>query len=80
MWTDIISEQEVIIRILLSLVLALALGTEREFKQQPAGIRTHILISVGSCMLMLLSIIVPHMYHATNLDPARIAAQIVSGV
>ncbi len=80
MWTEIISEREVIIRIALAMLLALVLGIEREFKQQPAGIRTHILISVGSCMLMLLSIIVPHIYHSTNNDPARIAAQIVSGI
>ncbi len=80
MWTEIISQQEVIIRIALAMVLALVLGIEREFKQQPAGIRTHILISVGSCMLMLLSIIVPQIYHSTTNDPARIAAQIVSGI
>lgn len=80
MWTEIISEKEIIIRVALAMVLALALGIEREFKQQPAWIRTHILISVGSCLLMLLSILVPHIYHSTNNDPARIAAQIVSGI
>lgn len=80
MWTEVVSEHDVILRIALAMVLALALGIEREFKQQPAGIRTHILISVGSCLLMLLSIIVPHIYHSTNNDPARIAAQIVSGI
>lgn len=80
MWTDIISHEEILLRLGLALVIAMILGIEREFKQQPAGIRTHILICVGSCLLMILSIIVPEIYEATNKDPARIAAQVVSGV
>lgn len=76
----LISDTEIFIRLGMSLMLALILGIEREYKQQPAGIRTHILICVGSCLLMILSIIVPELYHSTNNDPARIAAQVVSGI
>lgn len=75
-----LSDSEIIIRLMVSLVLALILWIEREYKQQPAWIRTHILICVWSCLLMILSIIVPEIYHSTNKDPARIAAQVVSGI
>jgi putative Mg2+ transporter-C (MgtC) family protein len=76
----LISDTDIFVRLLISLVLALILGIEREYKQQPAGIRTHILICVGSCLLMIVSILLPEMYEAINRDPARIAAQVVSGI
>lgn len=41
---EIISNQEIIIRLFLSVAFAFAIGLEREFKHQPAGLRTHILI------------------------------------
>jgi putative Mg2+ transporter-C (MgtC) family protein len=75
-----ITDQEIIIRLVVSLILALALGIEREWKQQPAGIRTHVLICMGSALFMIISILLPEMYGATVKDPARIAAQVVSGV
>lgn len=75
-----ITDQEIVLRLIVSLILALILGIEREWKQQPAGIRTHILICTGSALLMIISIVLPEMYHATNKDPARIAAQVVSGI
>jgi putative Mg2+ transporter-C (MgtC) family protein len=75
-----ISDSDIFIRLTVSLVLALILGIEREWKQQPAGIRTHVLICVGSALLMIVSIMLPEMYDATAKDPARIAAQVVSGI
>jgi putative Mg2+ transporter-C (MgtC) family protein len=66
---EIISNQEIIIRLFLSVLFAFAIGLEREFKHQPAGLRTHILIGLGSCMLMILSILVPEMYNSNINDP-----------
>jgi putative Mg2+ transporter-C (MgtC) family protein len=69
------------LRLLLSMVYGFALGLEREHRNKPAGVRTITLISVGSCLLMLLSI------HTASLnpegpvsDPGRIAAQVVTGI
>jgi putative Mg2+ transporter-C (MgtC) family protein len=77
---EIISNQEIIIRLFLSVIFAAAIGLEREFKHQPAWLRTHILIWLGSCMLMILSILVPEIYNSNINDPWRIAAQVVSWV
>ncbi len=77
---DIIPNSEILLRLLVTLIIAFLLGLEREFKHQPAGIRTHVLIWVGSCLLMILSILVPEMYNSNINDPGRIAAQVVSGI
>ena len=78
--TEVISNGDIIIRLFVSVGLAFLLWLEREIKHQPAGIRTHILIGLGSCMLMILSILVPEMYNSNINDPGRIAAQVVSWV
>jgi len=77
---DIIPQSEILLRLLVTLVIAFLLGLEREFKHQPAGIRTHVLIWVGACLLMILSILVPEIYNSNINDPGRIAAQVVSGI
>ena len=77
---DVISQYEIVLRLLATLAVSFALWYERELKNQPAGIRTHILIWVGSCLLMILSILVPEIYNSSINDPGRIAAQVVSGV
>lgn len=77
---DVISQNEIALRLLATLVVSFILWYERELKNQPAGIRTHILIWVGSCLLMIISILVPEIYNSNINDPGRIAAQVVSGV
>jgi len=68
------------LRLGMSLVAGGLVGLERESRRQPAGLRTHILISVGSTLLMLLSIYIPQEYFdMKSEDPGRIAAQVVSG-
>jgi putative Mg2+ transporter-C (MgtC) family protein len=69
------------LRLGLSLVAGGLIGVERESRRQPAGLRTHILISVGATLLMLLSIYIPQEFFGMkNGDPGRIAAQVVSGI
>ncbi len=69
------------LRLGLSLVAGGLIGFERESRRQPAGLRTHILICVGSTLLMLLSIYIPQkFFDMRNGDPGRIAAQVVSGI
>jgi putative Mg2+ transporter-C (MgtC) family protein len=70
------SDIELLARLGLALVLGGAVGAERELADQPAGLRTHILLAIGACLFTLVSA-----YGFSNgVDPTRIAAQIVSGV
>lgn len=70
-----------LVRFLISFVLGTLVGVERETHNQPAGLRTHILISIGATMVMLISIYIPQTFpQFQNGDPGRIAAQVVSGI
>ncbi len=70
-----------LIRFLVSFFLGALVGIERETHNQPAGLRTHILISIGSTMAMLISIYIPQTFtEFQNGDPGRIAAQVISGI
>ncbi|MFC4598677.1 MgtC/SapB family protein [Cohnella hongkongensis] len=80
-WT--ISYVDLSLRIVASLVLGGLIGLEREWHNHAAGLRTHILVCVGSTAIMLLSIYgfgeFAHEYNV-RMDPARLAAQVVSGI
>ena len=58
-------------------MIGVALGTEREYRGHPAGIRTMALIAVGSCMFTAMGLL-PEF--GSRVDPTRVAAQIVTGV
>ena len=66
-------------RLCLAGLLGGLVGLEREMHSQPAGLRTHMIVSLGACLIMLVSI---HMSKLSpeKSDPARIAAQVVAGV
>lgn len=72
-----ITNYEIILRILTALVLGGIIGLERQYHDKPAGFATNTLICVGSAVFALLSIL--SAYYLGG-DPARIAAQIVAGV
>ena len=63
-------------RLLLAAGLGAAIGLEREYRQKPAGLRTNILIAVGSALFTILSLEVTK----TIGDPSRVAGQIVTGI
>ncbi len=67
---------EMIFRLLLAALLGGLIGIEREYRSKVAGVRTHLLVAIGSSLLMLLS----QFGFGGEGDPARIAAQIVSGI
>ena len=76
-----IIDWDMAIRLLLSGILGGFIGYERESHHKSAGLRTHILVSIGSCLIMILSIkIYSSVQGLTNADPARLAAQVVSGI
>lgn len=68
-----------IIALILSIILCGLIGLEREIRGRTAGLRTHLLVGVGSCILMIISI---YGFPASkaNRDVARLAAQVVTGV
>ena len=74
-------EVEMAIRLLIAGVLGGVIGYEREAHRKTAGLRTHMLVSIGSCLIMMLSIkIYESVQGLTNADPTRLAAQVVSGI
>ncbi len=70
---------EYVMRLVVALLIGGAIGLEREFKGKPAGMRTNMLICVGSCLLMILSIEIARSA-ARVADPGRIASQVVAGI
>jgi putative Mg2+ transporter-C (MgtC) family protein len=67
-------------RLALAVLLGGIVGVERELSGKPAGLRTNILICLGSALLMDLSITIGMVDGERVGDPARIAAQVVSGI
>ena len=67
----------IIIKLVVSFFQGMILGLERKLSQQAIGMRTVIIITVASCLTMIVSLYVGTAYHA---DAARIAAQVVSGI
>lgn len=79
-------EIEMLIRLMLAVILGAIIGIERESVNKSAGFRTHVLVAVGSCLMMIISISMPFLHFPGQLtrisvgDPGRIAAQVVSGI
>lgn len=68
---------EIFLRLTAALLMGGAIGFERERDSQPAGLRTHMILSLGAALVMILSVSIA-LEHGT--DPTRMAAQVVSGI
>jgi len=68
------------IKVLLIVFLSGVIGWDREKHGRPAGFRTHILVGIGSTIIMIVSIMLFEQYPEADADPGRIAAQVVSGI
>lgn len=70
-----------VMRLIVAAFLGGVIGLERQQRHKSAGLRTHLLVCMGSCLVMIIS---NKLYEAvqglTNADPARLAAQVVSGI
>src|SRR6266568_5261312 len=78
-----ISVQTTLIRLGLALLLGALVGLERERGERTAGLRTHALVALGSCLIMIVSAFGFADILGTHnvvLDPSRIAAQVVRGI
>jgi len=78
----VLSQWELVLRLLLAAGLGSVIGLERERLVWAAGLRTHMLVCVGSCLMIIVSaygfnaVLGSHVV----LDPSRVAAQVVSGI
>src|SRR6266566_5498022 len=78
---DLALQADLVFRMLVAAVLGAAIGLEREIHEHPAGMRTHLLVALGSAIFTELSI-----YGfgtgpgSPSIDPSRVAAQVVSGI
>ena len=77
---------EILLKLVMAAVLGASVGLEREVHGRPAGFRTHLLVSLGSCLFVITSI---HFYITFGnfsgvvpfgVDPGRVAAQVVTGI
>ena len=77
-----ISEMDIAIRLGVAFLLGAIIGVERELDNQPAGLRTNIILVMGSALAMILSVSLAHRYAPVGGmgDPARLAAQVISGI
>ena len=76
-----INEWQIVLRLILSAVLSGVIGFEREFHGRAAGFRTHILLCMGSTLVMLTSMHIFDVYYGKmSCDPARIAAGVITGI
>src|SRR5699024_3357001 len=76
---------EILLKLVISAILGLAIGLERQFKRKPIGLKTSLVISISSCLLTIVSIESSYTFTDSEhimirMDPLRLAAQIVYGV
>ena len=81
---EVAEQLDISLRLLVAAVLGMVIGLEREIHAHPAGMRTHLLVSLGSAAFTVVSIFVfetpPSPNGTIPTDPSRVAAQIVSGI
>ncbi|MFC4025699.1 MgtC/SapB family protein [Oceanobacillus longus] len=74
----------IVLRLFVALLLSGLIGFEREINNHSAGFRTHILVGVGSCLMMILSLFgfisFMETYDNVQFDPARIPSYVISGI
>jgi putative Mg2+ transporter-C (MgtC) family protein len=80
-----LSSAEIVLRIVLAAALGGAIGLERELREREAGLRTHLLVSVGAALFTMVSAYAWTDWRFSNeeglvFDPTRIAAQVVTGI
>jgi putative Mg2+ transporter-C (MgtC) family protein len=81
---EVAEQLDISLRLLVAAVLGMVIGLEREIHAHPAGMRTHLLVSLGAAAFTVVSIFVfetpPSPNGTIPTDPSRVAAQIVSGI
>lgn len=70
------------LRLCCAMLVGIVIGMEREFTHRPAGLRTHILVALGACVVSILgeSLFLHYAKLGATPDPARLSAQVITGV
>lgn len=73
---------DVVLRFLCAMLIGAIIGTEREYTHRPAGMRTHMLVALGACGVMITSQLIFAQYrvYGATPDPARLSAQVITGI
>lgn len=73
---------EIALRLACAMLIGAIIGMEREFSHRPAGLRTHMLVALGACAVMITSQMLFCQYrpYGATPDPARLSAQVIAGV
>ena len=81
-WSYLLENYYVIVRLLVAAFLGGIVGIERGKLNRPAGVRTHMIVCVGSALVMLLGVEMREIYGVqyANVDVTRLGAQVVSGI
>ena len=79
------SPAELVIRIFIAIVIGCIVGSEREYKNRPAGLRTHVLVCLGACTIALIECIFMNSVDNTSSSHitynfGRMSAQVISGI
>ena len=79
------SPLEMIVRIFVAILIGCIVGSERQYKNRPAGLRTHVLVCLGACTIALIECIFMHQVDATasvhiTYNFGRMSAQVISGI
>lgn len=74
------STASVFLRLLLAMLVGMIIGFEREYRNRGAGLKTHVLVCVGSALTMIVGEYIYYQFPGANVDLARIGAQVISGV
>ena len=77
-----LSVWDIILRMACAMLVGAVIGTEREFTHRPAGMRTHMLVSLGACAVMITSqmLFAQYRVYGATPDPARLSAQVITGI
>lgn len=74
--------QEIILRLVLAMAIGMIVGGERTRTHRPAGMRTHMLVAIGACVVMMTSemLFMEYRAYGATPDPARLPAQVINGI
>lgn len=75
-----ISEIDIVARLLAAAMLGMIIGYEREISEKPAGIRTFAIVSIGACLFTIIGILISETNNGVGIDNTRIAAGIITGI
>ncbi|MFH1234423.1 MAG: MgtC/SapB family protein [Candidatus Diapherotrites archaeon] len=75
-----ISEIDIVARLLAAAILGMIIGYEREISEKPAGIRTFAIVAIGACLFTIIGILIAETSNGIGIDNTRIAAGIITGI